>query len=172
MILFCLQISSGRVLLRDIDEWVFERIGEPQKTLKKPQNPFYYNGIKWGEIELKLIFEKKVRVEIINALAKISVCIVAKSGHAFLTMICAEASITRLPTDFRGVCRIWMQNQAIYNTFISTTARWVFSYSFISSALVKADRSLTYFCNLVILEKLYWIDLKLKDEKVTSYGGI
>ena len=53
--------------------------------------------------ERKLILQQKVRVEIMNALAKISVCIVAKSGHAFLTMICAEASITRLPTDFRSV---------------------------------------------------------------------
>ena len=51
--------------------------------------------------ERKLILQQKVRVEIINALAKISVCIVAKSGHAFLTMICAEASITGLPTDLR-----------------------------------------------------------------------
>ena len=51
--------------------------------------------------ERKLILQQKVKVEKLNALAKISVCIVAKSGHAFLTMICAEASITRLPTDLR-----------------------------------------------------------------------
>ena len=33
ILFFCLQISSGRVLLRDIDEWVFERIAT--KNLEK-----------------------------------------------------------------------------------------------------------------------------------------
>ena len=175
MILFCLQISSGRVLLRDIDEWVFERIGEPQKTLKKPQNPFNYIGLKWGEIELKLIFEKKVRVEIINALAKRYLFALWPNRVThFLLWFVPRLRLPDYPLTL-GVC-IWMQNQAIYNTFISTTARWVFSYSFISSALANADRSLTYFCNFVLLEtcvpELYWIDLKpTLDEKVTSYGG-
>ena len=71
----------------------------------------------------------------------------------FLLWFVPRLRLPDYPLTWGGVCSIWMQNQAIYNTFISTTARWVFSYSFISSALVKADRSLTYFCNLVILWK-------------------